>query len=367
MRTDVKLGLAASVLVVVFAGWYFVSNRGKETPIAFDEQKLALAKPSPADAKPNPTDAKAKPSDAKSNTPSQQVNQQGKRPAPAAGQTQPPKTLPNRPVQNPPTRGAAEQPTTAARPTVPQPDANRPPPQAEPVRTPPQTEPARTVQNIPQPPAVTPDKTTADKPADSSMIADLVKPQEDQTSRTLAENDKPTTSTPPVAPPKTDPKPIVSTPPPAATPQVVKQPERPRMETHTVRAGDTLQSLAKAYYGDQRYVKVLQDANPQVTNGASLAVGGVINIPDAPDGPPPTDAQASTAGAAKTANATQPPAGDATGRTHKVVNGDTLYEIAQSTLSQGSRWKEIYELNKDRIGKDPAALKVGQVLKLPAK
>ncbi len=50
--------------------------------------------------------------------------------------------------------------------------------------------------------------------------------------------------------------------------------------------------------------------------------------------------------------------------TYKVVKGDSLYKIAKAKLGNGNRWKEIYELNKDKI-KNPNAIQVGMVLKLP--
>lgn len=50
--------------------------------------------------------------------------------------------------------------------------------------------------------------------------------------------------------------------------------------------------------------------------------------------------------------------------TYKVVKGDSLYKIAKAKLGNGNRWKEIYELNKDKI-KNPNAIEVGMVLNLP--
>lgn len=52
-------------------------------------------------------------------------------------------------------------------------------------------------------------------------------------------------------------------------------------------------------------------------------------------------------------------------QTYTVVSGDCLWTIAQRHLGDGSRYTEIYELNKDMI-KNPSLISVGQVLKLPA-
>jgi len=51
-------------------------------------------------------------------------------------------------------------------------------------------------------------------------------------------------------------------------------------------------------------------------------------------------------------------------KTYTVKKGDTLWNIAKLCFGDGSRWKEIYELNKDKI-KNPNLIYVGQVLTLP--
>lgn len=56
-------------------------------------------------------------------------------------------------------------------------------------------------------------------------------------------------------------------------------------------------------------------------------------------------------------------AGDSEG-TYTVRSGDTLISIAREVYSNGSRWKDLYEANKDKL-KSPDHLQVGQVLVLP--
>lgn len=51
-------------------------------------------------------------------------------------------------------------------------------------------------------------------------------------------------------------------------------------------------------------------------------------------------------------------------KTHKVVKGDCLWNLAKKYLGDGSRYNEIYELNKDIIS-NPNRIYVGQTLKLP--
>jgi len=53
------------------------------------------------------------------------------------------------------------------------------------------------------------------------------------------------------------------------------------------------------------------------------------------------------------------------GRTYTVVEGDTLFNIARYELGKASRWAEIYELNRDVLGKDFNYLTPGTQLTLP--
>jgi hypothetical protein len=61
--------------------------------------------------------------------------------------------------------------------------------------------------------------------------------------------------------------------------------------------------------------------------------------------------------------------GDIEGGTYTVVEGDTLWEIAEATYGSGFEWTKILEANKDIIGFLPngsqALIMPGQVLVLP--
>lgn len=52
-------------------------------------------------------------------------------------------------------------------------------------------------------------------------------------------------------------------------------------------------------------------------------------------------------------------------KTYTVKSGDSLWAIAQRELGNGSRWGEIYELNKDAIGKKPELIYSGTELRMP--
>lgn len=51
-------------------------------------------------------------------------------------------------------------------------------------------------------------------------------------------------------------------------------------------------------------------------------------------------------------------------RTHKIVDGDTLYYLAERYLGNGERYLDIFEANRDVLV-DPEILMIGRVLKIP--
>ena len=56
--------------------------------------------------------------------------------------------------------------------------------------------------------------------------------------------------------------------------------------------------------------------------------------------------------------------GTASAATITVQKGDSLWRIAKEQLGSGLKWKEIYEMNMDKI-KDPNLIYAGQNLVLP--
>lgn len=52
------------------------------------------------------------------------------------------------------------------------------------------------------------------------------------------------------------------------------------------------------------------------------------------------------------------------GKTYTVASGDSLSKIAQREYGDASKWRRIFEANKDKI-KNPDLIHPGQVLDIP--
>jgi nucleoid-associated protein YgaU len=123
--------------------------------------------------------------------------------------------------------------------------------------------------------------------------------------------------------------------------------------TYTVASGDSLWKIAHRAYGDadiQAHIDAILAANPKA-DPDNLKIGQKLTLP----GKVATDINRLPA-------KQQVAHGD--GTLYEVATGDTLSSIARKKLGDGSRWKEIYELNRERIS-DPANIFVGTTLRLP--
>jgi len=100
--------------------------------------------------------------------------------------------------------------------------------------------------------------------------------------------------------------------------------------TYTVKSGDTFSSIAQEMYGDRNQFQRLVDANPSV-DPRSMQVGTVLKVPPLPARTLPGTG---TAGAGESGNVTAAAGGT---KTYVVVEGDTLWKIAEKTLGNGAR------------------------------
>ncbi len=130
----------------------------------------------------------------------------------------------------------------------------------------------------------------------------------------------------------------------------------PALPTRVVDDGETLWDISEAVYGDGHYWIELWNANrARVPNAHQLRPGTVLVLPPLRDKPPQTQVPPPTEPRAA------PPAH---ARTHTVQAGETLIAIAQAKLGQGSRWSDIWDLNRAAVP-NPNQVRRGQVLVLP--
>ncbi len=142
-------------------------------------------------------------------------------------------------------------------------------------------------------------------------------------------------------------------------PQVAERPAQqptgviaPQFATHTVRAGETFQSIARARYGDSALWSVIGRANPRV-DPEKLRPGVELRIPIDPrnvQGLPTEDAPTIDV-AAKPVE-------------YIVRSGDTLGEISKTYYGTTALWEIILDANRTLISR-PQDLRPGMRLLIP--
>jgi len=346
MRTDVKLGVVVAMVVVLVSGGYYMYRNQMQQPIPIGDQ-VADAKPRPAVDRPG-TGPK-QPSQSQRTSPSLAQGAPSQRPAAAPDRNAP------RSRQTSP---------DVARPTRPNPAADQP------VRQPTGSDGMTPAQRLAQrsggekvteqPGSVTP---AAVPSRDGMTPAQQVVAGQDPVGRDTATPTpagdatarRPTTQLPPVAVKMADATPQGS----RSVPLTATREESVAVEKHRVQPGDSLAAIAIQYYGSERHTQFLIDANKQLTNPDRLKIGDVINIPPVPKS---AAEQTTTRQSATGGSTSVPPGGQ---RTYTVQPGDSFYAIARDQLGNAQRWKELFELNRQLVGGEPTALRVGQVVVLP--
>ena len=137
--------------------------------------------------------------------------------------------------------------------------------------------------------------------------------------------------------------------------------------TYTIQVGDNLSRIAERLYGHPRYWEDIAQANPTV-DPLRLREGQVIKLPPSRlAGSAHSDDAGSAASAAHTADhhsdASMPPPG-AIG-SYTVQAGQTLWDIAAAVYKDGSKWRTIYNANRQQIGDDPDRIRAGLKLVIP--
>ncbi len=111
----------------------------------------------------------------------------------------------------------------------------------------------------------------------------------------------------------------------------------PEMMLLSPEPGATWASLATDLYGDENRTRLLRHYN----EGMELP-GEQVLVPAVDDlGPAPAF------------------------QTVEVLDGESLWLVAERTLGAGARWKEVFELNRDVIS-DASKVRAGMMLRVPA-
>jgi nucleoid-associated protein YgaU len=119
--------------------------------------------------------------------------------------------------------------------------------------------------------------------------------------------------------------------------------------------------IAEKYLGDRNKWELIAKANPLV-DPTRLKIGTKLVIPAKP--------AATSGNGAGSGGAPLPSASPTLGageQSHTVAAGDTLISLSRKYYGKDALWELIYDANKKTIGDDPAGLKVGMKLVIPAK
>lgn len=178
--------------------------------------------------------------------------------------------------------------------------------------------------------------------------------------------------------------------------ELAERSRRAVLARHSVQKGDTLTRIAGRYYGaaTAHHIDAICDANRGVLADRNrLKVGDEVVIPTLQEGVvvptgapaarpapavgrnaqaaiPPSEPSQSDTGGASTSNrsATSSAAQERTTgsdvRWYQVRKSDRYVSIAREQLGDERRWKEIFELNRDRFP-DPARIREGVRIRLP--
>lgn len=163
-------------------------------------------------------------------------------------------------------------------------------------------------------------------------------------------------------------EPVAQAPPPqVAAPRQAEQPTTPSapavippaFREHTVRANETMETIARTQLGDAALWTAVASANPRV-DPLKLRVGQTIRIPI-----DPTNIQGRPNPQVVQTTPTKPREPEPAARIEYVVRrGDTLGAIARTYYNSSARWQLILDANRDKIGK-PEDIRPGMTLVIP--
>lgn len=122
---------------------------------------------------------------------------------------------------------------------------------------------------------------------------------------------------------------------------------------YTVKSGDTLSKIADYYYGVPAVYELIYSYNKDILKSADkIYAGQTITLPSYAA----VDLYLASAYPRESSNG---------GTAYVVKSGDSLSKIAKAAYGDATKWKVIYEANRDLL-KSPSRIYPGQVLIIPA-
>jgi nucleoid-associated protein YgaU len=139
---------------------------------------------------------------------------------------------------------------------------------------------------------------------------------------------------------------------------------------YEIQPGDSYSLISEKFYGTGAYYQALAEQNRgKFGNPNRLTPGEVISTPSVaqleksyPELCPKASRRETQESRTMTVSSRGSHRG---GRTYTVSEGDTLFNIARYELGKAARWAEIYDMNREVLGKDFNYLTPGMKLVLP--
>jgi nucleoid-associated protein YgaU len=137
----------------------------------------------------------------------------------------------------------------------------------------------------------------------------------------------------------------------------------PTFTEDVIRSGDTFATIAQRHYGDSGKADVIARANP-LMSAANLREGRVVRVPRDPSNVQGLPVVKTAAGEVKPAPVQE--SKPVATQEYTVQKGDSLAKIARRVYGEERMADMIFQANRDVLT-DPAKIRVGQKLKIPAK
>lgn len=142
--------------------------------------------------------------------------------------------------------------------------------------------------------------------------------------------------------------------------EVIEPVQEEDLVIYIVQSGDTLSTIAQQFYGISSKYLLIARANG-LRNANVLRVGMELVIPDVQNVHRPLDNKSDVRVPTKAKDKEKTTEIE---KNYIVKKNDSLWRIAAAAYGDGSRWKQVFDANRDSL-RDKDSIRVGQVLRLP--